>query len=407
MRILFLSENFPPEVNAPATRTWEHCREWVKRGHQVTVITCAPNFPQGKVFKGYKNKFYQSELIDGINVVRVWTYIAPNSGFIKRIVDYISFSLMSSIVGLFFKYDVVIGTSPQFFTTISAYILSIIKNKPWVFELRDLWPESIKAVDGIPNYIPFGDKIISFFESIELFLYNRATLIVSVTDSFKNHLIGRGIDKNKIKIVKNGVDVSKYAPRERNKKLIDCLGLNNKIIISYIGTHGMAHGLPFILDAINGLDHKYHFLFIGDGAVKQKLIEKSEKNKLSNITFLDFMPKDEIIKYLSITDIALINLKKNDTFKSVIPSKIFENACMEIPILLGVEGEAAHIIDSFNSGETFIPENHEDFIEKINLIYNNLKSDKDFYRQGLNSLAKEFNRENKAKQMIKYLEELS
>ena len=197
MRILFLTDNFPPEMNAPATRTWEHCKEWVNLKADVTVITCTPNFPEGKVFKGYKNKFIQTELIDGIKVVRVWSYISANNGFLKRIIDYTSYAIMAFTVGLWYKCDLIIATSPQFFTAISGYALSVFKRKPWIFELRDLWPESIRAVGAMQN-----KKILYFFEKLELFLYKKANLVVPVTDSFKQNLIDRGISESKIKVIK-------------------------------------------------------------------------------------------------------------------------------------------------------------------------------------------------------------
>ena len=140
MRILFLSDNFPPEVNAPASRTFDHCREWVKAGAEVTVVTCAPNFPQGKVYPGYKNKLWQTEMMDGIRVIRVWTYMVPNKGFIKRTLDYISFSVTGFLAALFVKTDVIVATSPQFFTALAGRTLSWWKRKPWVMEVRDLWP---------------------------------------------------------------------------------------------------------------------------------------------------------------------------------------------------------------------------------------------------------------------------
>ena len=168
MKILFLSDNFYPEMNAPANRTFEHCKEWVKKSNiEITVITCVPNFPKGKVYDGYKNKLFQTEIIEGIKVIRVWSYIAENKNTVKRTLDFISFSFSSFWVGLFQEFDVVIGTSPQFFTTISAFLLSKIKRKPWVFELRDLWPESIKSVGMINN-----NSIYKFLEKLELFLYN-------------------------------------------------------------------------------------------------------------------------------------------------------------------------------------------------------------------------------------------
>ena len=149
MKILFLTDNFPPEVNAPATRTYEHCREWIRQGAEVTVITCTPNFPQGKVYKGYTNKPYQQEMMDGIHVIRVWSYITANEGFIKRTLDYISFSVTSFLAGLFQQADIIIATSPQFFTALSGRTLSFWKRKPWIMEVRDLWPESIKTVGAM------------------------------------------------------------------------------------------------------------------------------------------------------------------------------------------------------------------------------------------------------------------
>ena len=395
MRILFLTDNFPPEMNAPATRTWEHCKEWVNHGVNVTIITCAPNFPEGKVFKGYKNKFIQTELIDGIKVVRVWSYISANNGFLKRIIDYISYAIMSFIVGLWYKCDVIIATSPQFFTTISGYALSVFKRKPWIFELRDLWPESIRAVGAIEN-----KRILDFFEKIELFLYKKATLIIPVTDSFKQNLIDRGINESKIKVIKNGVDLSVYKPIAKDSDLLEKLQLKDKFIVSYIGTHGMAHGLSFILDAIKDLNKDIQFLFIGGGANKSKLLNQAKSLKLKNCTFLDFVPKSDISKYISITDVALVNLKKSETFKSVIPSKIFENAAMRKPILLGVEGESALIINSYEAGECFKPEDKNDFLTKLNKIYRKKVSVSNSYCEGLTRLANDFNRKVLAKRML-------
>ena len=142
MHILFLTDNFPPEVNAPASRTFEHCREWVRAGHKVTVITGVPNFPRGKVYEGYSNRLWQRETMEGIQVIRVWTYITANAGFAKRILDYQSFMVAATLAApLVHKVDVVVGTSPQFFTVCAAYVISRFKRIPFVFELRDLWPE--------------------------------------------------------------------------------------------------------------------------------------------------------------------------------------------------------------------------------------------------------------------------
>src|SRR5438128_785545 len=147
MHILFLSDNFAPEANAPASRTHEHCKVWVEAGHDVTVITCAPNFPKGEVFAGYRNAWRQEERIDGIRVVRVWSYITANEGFARRILDYLSFMVTAAIAAPTVRgADIVVGTSPQFFTAWAAWFTGALKRRPFVFELRDLWPESIRAV---------------------------------------------------------------------------------------------------------------------------------------------------------------------------------------------------------------------------------------------------------------------
>ncbi|MBU0924987.1 glycosyltransferase family 4 protein [bacterium] len=399
MKILFITDNFAPEVNAPATRTYEHVKEWIKdKDIEVTIITCAPNFPHGKVYEGYKNKLYQKEYIDGIEVIRVWSYITSNSGFVKRVLDYISFGIMAFIVGLFKKHDLIIATSPQFFTTWAAWGLSKIKRKPWIFELRDLWPESIKTVGAMKQ-----GKVIDILEKIELGLYKNCNKVVAVTDAFKTNLINRGIDANKIEVVTNGSNVELFSTREKNQELLKSLGLENKFIIGYIGTHGMAHSLDFIVTSISKSEDKdIHFLFIGDGAMKEKVLEIANDLKVKNATFLNPIKKEEVPEYLNICDVSLAPLKKEDNFKTVIPSKIFEASAMLKPTLLGVEGQAQKIIETHNAGLCFEPENEKDFLEKIYI----LKNDKEKYKElqkGCEELAIEYDRKKLAEKMLKII----
>lgn len=244
MKILFLTDNFPPEVNAPATRTYDHCREWVKAGAEVTVITCAPNFPKGKVYDGYKNRLYQTEWMDGIKIIRVWSYIVANKGFLKRTLDYISYSVTSFFAGLLVKADLIVATSPQFFTALSGRTLHFWKRIPWIMEVRDMWPESIKTVGAMKD-----NAFIRYFEWEEIRCYRSAKKIVVVTDSFKKKLISRGIPAEKIAVIKNGVNKALFSPMPKDKTLIDELGLKGKKVVGYIGTHGMAHKLDFIIPA--------------------------------------------------------------------------------------------------------------------------------------------------------------
>ena len=375
MHILFLTDNFPPEVNAPASRTFEHCREWVKVGNQVTVITCAPNFPVGKVFSGYKNRLLQTEEMDGIRVIRVWSYITANAGFSKRILDYISFMPPAVLASFFVKKpDLVIGTSPQFFTVCAAYLVSLFKRIPFVFELRDIWPESIKAVGAMNDSI-----IIRLLEKIELFLYRKAEMIVSVTHAFKKTLIERGVEAEKIKVITNGVDVSRFYKTDKDSALVKQYELEGKFVAGYVGTHGMAHHLETILDtakiAQNNNDN-IQFLLLGNGARKQELVDLSITMGLNNIIFVDSVPKEEVVRYWSLLDVSIIHLKKIELFSSVIPSKLFECMAMGIPVLHGVLGESAEIVENNQVGLTFEPENEQQLYE----LLINLKGDANLYQ---------------------------
>lgn len=341
----------------------------MKSGHQVTIITGAPNFPNGKVFDGYRNRLWQQETMAGIRVIRVWTYITANEGFAKRTLDYLSYMVTGFLASLFVRrVDVVVGTSPQFFTVCAAYVTSLFKRVPWVFELRDIWPESIRVVGAMQQH-----KVLDLLEMVELFLYRKASAIVSVTHAFRTSLIRRGVDGGKIHVVTNGVDLSRFFPREKDSELLIQYGLQNKFIVGYIGTHGLAHALGTILDAAKTLKNapdgrRFHFIFLGDGANKSSLLQRATEEGLDNVTFVDSVSKDHVVRYWSILDVALIHLKKDELFTTVIPSKMFECMGMGIPILHGVEGESADIVVREEVGLLFEPENAPALIEKLRLL---------------------------------------
>lgn len=401
MRILFLTDNFPPEVNAPATRTYEHCREWVKSGADVTVLTTQPNFPHGRLYDGYKNRLYQKEVMDGITVIRVWTYITANEGFLKRTLDYFSFAKVGGIVGLFQKADVIVATSPQFFTTWAGCFLGLVKRRPWVFELRDLWPESIVTVGAMQK-----GRLYRILERIELFLYRRADLIVPNSPAFKENLVRRGIDAAKIHVIQNGANLEMFGVRMKDEDLARELGIYGKFVVGYIGTHGLAHSLEFIVESLSEVrDPELHYLFIGDGAMKVKVMQRAEELGMKNITFLPPVSKDEVSRYLSLLDVAIVPLKKSETFKTVIPSKIFESCAMGIPVLLGVEGQAKALIDEYEAGLCFEPENKASFLEALRSVKESPAVYERLSEGGLR-LAEAYDRKKLAKEMLGLLEGL-
>ena len=405
MKILFLTDNFYPERNAPAKRTFEHCKYWARKNNSVTVITGAPNFPYGKVFNGYKNKIYQSETIDNIIIKRVWTYMYPNKGFLLRIVDYLSFMFSSFFCGLFTKkHDILIATSPQFFTLISGYLISIFKRTPLAIEIRDLWPESIVTVGAMKN----SNIFIKILDKIAIFIYKKAKIIICVTESFKKDLINKGIDKEKIFIIKNGFDLEKnIIPDKTIKEVENKYQLDQKdFIVAFIGTIGMAHGLEIILKSAKKINHQsIKFLIIGDGAKKNYLIQKSKEHNLKNVIFISNLSWQEIVNINQIIDIHLIHLINSSDFRKVIPSKIFESMALKKPIIMGVDGESRKITNNANCALNIDPENH---IELINLI--------DYYRHqneylknlGLNGnkfLQKNYSRKILANKMIEFIKD--
>ena len=368
MRILFLTHYFPPEVNAPATRTYEHAREWVKDENiEVTVITNNPNHPEGVLYEGYENRWFKKEVIDGIEVIRVKTYPVPNKGFFNRSINFSFYMLMAQVGSLFVdKPDVVIATSPQFLCVFSGYFVSLFKKVPFVFELRDLWPESIVAVGAMKR-----NFIIRFFEEVVLFLYKRSALIISLTDSFKEYLIKKGIDAEKITVIKNGVDLDNF---KREKIYVEkCkkdFGVEGKKVISYVGTLGMAHALDKVLDCAKNLEtmKNLHFFIVGSGAEKGALEKKKERENIKNVTFVGQVSKEEVKKYYAISDIGLVTLKKDERFKSVIPSKIFEYMAMEIPIIISVAGETRQIVEESGGGIYVEPENIDQMTEALRFL---------------------------------------
>lgn len=406
MHILFLTDNFPPEVNAPASRTFEHCREWVSSGAQVTVITCAPNFPKGAVFPGYKNRLWQQETVNGIRVIRVWSYIAANEGTLKRILDYVSFMVTASLAGLFVrKVDVVVGTSPQFFTACAAWLVGSLRRLPWVFELRDLWPESIKAVGALKDSFA-----IRLLERLEMFLYRKATRIIGVTHAFKDVLTKRGIDAAKIDVVTNGVDLTNFAPQKKNAELARKLGIENCFVAGYIGTHGMAHGLETLLEAASKLQQAgdaddVRILFLGDGARKAHLMQQAQEMGLRNVVFVDSVPKAEVARYWSLLDVSIIHLRKTELFGSVIPSKLFECMGMGIPVLHGVPGESAQIVRDEGVGEVFESDNASELVDVLRRLRADPERFGNYQRNGLQA-AKRYDRKSLAAKMMIILKEL-
>ncbi|HED35218.1 MAG TPA: glycosyltransferase WbuB, partial [Gammaproteobacteria bacterium] len=401
----FFTHYFPPEVNAPASRTHEHCKEWVKNGHEVTVVTCVPNHPMGKIYPGYKNKLCQHEVIDGIHVIRLWTYITANEGFVKRTLNYLSY-LFSVLIYIPFlpRHDVFVSTSPQFFCGLAGYFVKLFRRKPWIIEIRDLWPESIVAVGAIHN-----KYIIKVLEYLEMLVYRKSDHIIPVTDAFRAYMLNKSVPDAKITVIKNGVDLNFYAAGQTEKTTEYGDLLVDSFVASYVGTHGMAHHLEIILEAAEILINRKDIVFLmaGHGAEKDKLVKLKESKKLSNVIMLDQQAKEKMPLLWALSDVSLVLLKKSDLFKTVIPSKIFESMAMKKPIVLGVEGEVKAMIEEGRSGITIEPESAQALAAAVVELADNRKKYTEYAENGYQYVAEYYDRKILAKRFEDILQRLS
>jgi len=396
MHILFFSHYFPPEVNAPATRTYEHCRRWVAAGHQVTVITCAPNCPIGVVYEGYKNAWRQAETIDGIRVLRVWTYLAPNRGFAGRVANYTSYLVSATLCGLAVRpVDVIVATSPQFFCGWAGVLCRWLRRRPFLLEVRDIWPESIVTVGAMRR-----SPVMRLLEWMERRMYAAARRIVTVGNGYRSQLLRRGVPHEKIAIIPNGVDTTQFIPHAPASELRSQWKSEGKFVCAYLGTVGMAHGLDVVLRAAQKLKNagrdRVVFWIVGDGAERERLERDARARGLDNIRFTGLVPKSRMAEVIASCNACLVHLRKTELFESVIPSKIFEIMAMNVPIIMGVRGQAQRIVLAARGGVAMMPENENSLLAGVEAIAAN----PDAFRHGRRYVTEHFDRDVLADRML-------
>jgi glycosyltransferase involved in cell wall biosynthesis len=406
VHILFLSHYYPPEVNAPASRTAESARVWVKQGHQVTVVTAAPTHPRGKVYPGYRNRWISRETVDGVELIRIWTFLAANEGFGKRILNFLSFPLsillhMRSMP----RADVVVSSSPQFFAGLAGWLLRR-RWRPWVFEVRDLYPDTILAVGAMKKGMG-----IRFLEWVERQAYRHADAIVSVTDSFVGHIRDRGA-RCPIAVIKNGVDLGFYrseGAEEAARKLREELGLGDRFVAAYVGTHGMSHALETIIEAAGLMKGETGivFLLVGDGSERERLQSLAAAQGLDNVRIVGQRPKSDMPGIWSLTDASLVLLRRSDTFKTVLPSKMFEAMAMRRPMILGVEGEARALLDESGAGIGIEPENAVELAGAVRRLAHDPALRRAFGESGRLFVEKHFDRMRLAERYSAFLAEIA
>src|ERR1700674_5255303 len=341
-------------MGAPSARASELAHHWVQAGHEVSVLTGFPNHPTGEVpaeWRARLRRLIFSEQIDGVDVFRTWLWPLPNRKSHERIRNYASFCVSAGITGLaLHKPDVIIATSPQLLCALSGWWLAWWKRVPFVFEVRDLWPESLAAVGAGGE----GSLLHRTLGAIAGFLYRRADRIVVVAPAFKDHLIRYwNVPAAKISIVENGVEIDLFRLDPAAMEVRKELKLEDRFLICYIGTMGNAHGLETLIAASEELQTalpRAMFLLIGEGAEKERIVELAAARGLTNIQFLGQQPRERIPAYVSAADVCLVMLKKTELFKTVIPTKLLEYMACERPVIVAVDGQARQIVEEAGAG---------------------------------------------------------
>jgi glycosyltransferase involved in cell wall biosynthesis len=403
-----LTQYFPPEVGAPQNRLFELAIRLHKLGVDITVLTAMPNYPQMEIYPDYKGKKYHYEEMDGLKIHRASIYVSKSKSIVNRLRNYFSFVRSSAKVGnkKLGNFDFLLCESPPLFLGYSAMRLARKKKAKLIFNVSDLWPESAEKLGVVNN-----KTLLKMAYNLEKKLYKRASLVTGQTQGICAN-INQRFPEVKTYWLPNGVDLSYYNPATippSNWRAVNGFATSDFIFL-YAGILGIAQGLETILHAAKNVEKspQVKFVFIGSGPEKDQLISLKKKENLNNVYFLDAISKKEMPGVLKSVDATIIPLRKLDLFLGAIPSKIFENLSMEIPVLLGVDGEARQLfIEQAKAGYYFEPEN----VTELTAAIHQLIQDKTQARQlGLNGRAfvnQHFNREIIANQFFERITLLS
>ena len=367
MRILMLTQWFDPE---PTFKGLLFAKELSKRGHSVEVLTGFPNYPGGKIYNGYRIKFFQREFIDGISIIRVPLYASHDSNAIKRIGNYITFALSASFIGSFLvkRPDVIYVYHPPATVGLPAFLLHLLHRVPFVYDIQDLWPDTLEATGMVGNKLA-----LRMVDRWCRYIYSQAARIVVLSPGFREMLIRRGVPEHKIEVIYNWCEEDKIQSTARNKSLARELGMTGRFNVVFAGTMGKAQALDAVLGVARLLRDKLpkiQFVFVGGGIDVDKLKEKAIGQKLTNIRFLPRRPSSEIGSILNLADVLLVHLRNDPLFRITIPSKTQAYMATGRPILMGVKGDAAALVEKAEAGLTCIPEDPQDIAATVEKFYN-------------------------------------
>jgi len=415
MQVLYVSQYYPPEACAPATRVDCFTREWVRKGAEARVLTGFPNHPEGIVHEEYKKAWRRGfirEEREGVKVYRTWLYPSANRKLWGRGANFTSFAISAAVAGPFVapRNGVVIATSPQILVGGAGWAVGTLRFQPWVFEVRDLWPESLVGV----GQATADSLLYRSVQQVANFLYRHATHIVVDGEWKRQRLIHQGVEERKISVIRNGIEESfclhpdsadaRLARFQARKEL----GLHDEFVLLYAGTLGMAHGLETVLQAAERLRGRRDivFLLMGAGAERAQICELIQGLRLSNARLLEKQPRERIPAFLAAVDACMVPLRNKEVFKSAIPSKMFEAMAAAKPVILGVEGEAKEILLTNQAGLAVRPEDPASMVAAILKLRNDPQLCQALGRNGRQSVMQKYLRRTEAARYLNLLGEL-
>lgn len=371
MRILFLTQYYPPEIGAAQNRLSDLARRLTKSGHNVTVLTALPSYPKGEIYEGYRGRLKMTDEHDGIRVLRTWVYATKKKSFIPRILNYLSFALLSVIVGSLTagNADAVIVESPPLFLGFSGYFLSKLKRAKFVLNVSDLWPESAVVLNVLHDR-----RLIRWATRGEEWLYRQASLVTGQTQGIVDSIRRRCANKP-VHLLTNGVApefLERVAQARVSRQFLrDKFGFGQKFIVAYTGVHGLAQGLETLLRSADLLSEQIEiqFCFFGDGPEKSHLQSVAAERGLGNVHFYSSLKASEMAELLASIDVSVVLLKRNDLFKGALPSKLFEALGAGVPVVAALDGEAKELVERSRGGLFVEPENPEDMADKLLKLY--------------------------------------
>lgn len=405
LNILFLTQYFPPETTAGANRVYELAKQWVRQGQQAQVLTGFPNHPDGVIPAAYQGHALLREDFEGISVIRTFTYATKNQGKVRRSLQYLIFLLATVLQGASSvkRCDVVIATSPHLLVAVAGAILSLILRKPFVMEVRDIWPEAVLAVGAMKR-----GGVIRILEGIEKALYRHAKMVVVVTEGFAAKLVAKGVPAEKITYLPNGIDVDRFSELIERESVKQRYGFKNKFLVSYIGNHGMAQNLSTILEIADRFREQadMQFMLAGDGAELAKIREKAAEMKLANVAILGPQPREAVPELLGMSDVCLVPLRKTSLFNATVPSKIYEILAAGVPLLISVDGDARRLVERSGGGLFVEPEDVDQYESAIRQLYSSEALRISMAKQGQAFVRAEFDRASLATTYVNALRSL-